>query len=373
VTYDSVDFGVASLAKGILVSHSKGDHGGTIEIRLGDQTGSVVAEFTPAMVGNWDQYQTAYIGVSDVEGVHDVTFVAKEGDTILNIAWFEVSDFPKRSKIHARIAATEYSDQRGTSFHGPNTSVGWFDNTDYMTYSSVNFGDRGTTFSLNFNYAKASHGGRIDIRLGGPDGKLIGEYKPANTKNNWHAYETVNVGIDGVEGIHDLTFVGRDVSGVWNLLWFELSEKGETKSNAPSPEPSTYGPSTLEPTSEDSSSVPSLLPSVSPTAPTTDEACDNLEKKECPNTCSYGKKKKVKTCVTREKYNCASHSSETACDSTAEGFCEWKDGTCSHKCLSLSLSTKACKKMKTGISNEKMCKLKKVSNPCFGCHPKRIC
>ena len=78
-------------------------------------------------------------------------------------------------------------------------------------------------FSLDFNDANGNHGGRIEIRLGGPDGKIIGEYKPTNTKNNWHAYETVNVGIDGVEGIHDLTFVVRDVGGVWNLLWFELS------------------------------------------------------------------------------------------------------------------------------------------------------
>ena len=60
----------------------------------------------------------------------------------------------------------------------------------------------------------------------------------------------MNVGIDGVEGIHDLTFVGRDVGGVWNLLWFELSDVGDTKSNAPSQESSTY-----KPTSEGSSSV----------------------------------------------------------------------------------------------------------------------
>ena len=71
---------------------------------------------------------------------------------------------------------------------------------------------------MDLNYAEANHGGRIEIRLDGPDGKLIGEYKPANTGNNWHAYETVNVGIDGVKGTHGLTFVGRDVSGVWYLL-----------------------------------------------------------------------------------------------------------------------------------------------------------
>ena len=79
MAYDSVDFGGTSNTKGILVSHSKGDDDGTIEVRLGDETGTVIAEFTPAKVGNWDQYQTAHIGIDDVVGVHAITFVAKEG------------------------------------------------------------------------------------------------------------------------------------------------------------------------------------------------------------------------------------------------------------------------------------------------------
>ena len=141
------------------------DDDGTIEVRLGDETGTVIAKFTPEKVGNWDQYQTVYIGIDDIVGVHAVTFVAKEGQTILNFAWFELSDFPKRSKVHACIAASEYSDQRGTSLHGPNTSVGWFDKDNYMTYSSVNFGQRGTTSSLDFNYTKGNNGGGIEILM----------------------------------------------------------------------------------------------------------------------------------------------------------------------------------------------------------------
>ena len=72
--------------------------------------------FRPAKTGNWKYYHTAYIGIEDVSGDHDVTFVAKGAKGVLNLAWIEFSDFPKRNNAHARIAALEYSDRRGIAF-----------------------------------------------------------------------------------------------------------------------------------------------------------------------------------------------------------------------------------------------------------------
>ena len=226
-TYSSVNFGTSGTTKGILMNYSKSTNGGAsaIEVRLGrsgDETGPVIAEFNPASTRSWSDYQTAYIGIKDVTGVHDVTFVAKDGVGVFNLAWIELSDFPERSKVHAHVAASAYSNQKGIMFSGG--KVGWFDNNDYITYSSLNFGELGTTYSMKINYAKSGTGGKVEIRLDGPDGKIIGEYKPANT-GSWGNYVDVNVAIDGVEGIHDITFVGRDrKSGIWNMGWFELSE-----------------------------------------------------------------------------------------------------------------------------------------------------
>ena len=35
---------------------------------------------------------SAYIGITDVTDVHDITFVGKDGSDVLNLAWLELSE-----------------------------------------------------------------------------------------------------------------------------------------------------------------------------------------------------------------------------------------------------------------------------------------
>jgi len=127
-------------------------------------------------------------------------------------------------RLFAEIDADEYNSQSGIRLENDGTTIGYFDNGDYMTYESVNFGPSGTTKSILFNYAKANRNGRMEIRLGGVDGELIGEFVPSNT-GGWHTYVDAYVNIKDVEGVHDVTFVGRDVNGVLNLKRFALTDK----------------------------------------------------------------------------------------------------------------------------------------------------
>jgi hypothetical protein len=85
--------------------------------------------------------------------------------------------------------------------------VGHFDNNDYLTYNSLNFGPSGTTKSIKIRYAKGNNGGKlVELRLGGPNGELIGEYNPPNT-GGWLAFQKVYIGIHDVDGIQDLTLL----------------------------------------------------------------------------------------------------------------------------------------------------------------------
>jgi len=90
VTYSKINFGAPGTTKGILVNYSKGSDGGSVEIRLGDATGDIIAEFRPASTGDWSNYLIAYVGIDDVDGIHDLTFVGKEGGGIMNMDWFEL-------------------------------------------------------------------------------------------------------------------------------------------------------------------------------------------------------------------------------------------------------------------------------------------
>jgi hypothetical protein len=63
---------------------------GTIEVRLGSATGTLLGTFTPALTASWTDYQEASITFTAVTGSHDVYLVAT-GDGVANLDWIEFS------------------------------------------------------------------------------------------------------------------------------------------------------------------------------------------------------------------------------------------------------------------------------------------
>ena len=188
-----------------------------MEVRLGGHTGTIIAEFSPASTGGWFNFQTAYIGIDDVSGVHDLTFVGKDADGVLDMDYFELSDFSDRG---SRIEAHEYSNQGGIRFVA-NNNVGWFDSNDFITYSGIDFGAPGSTGGIRLNYSKGNEGGRIEVRLGDATGTILAEFIPTRT-GGWLDFQSALIPITGVDGMHDITFVGKDANGVLDIDWFEL-------------------------------------------------------------------------------------------------------------------------------------------------------
>lgn len=126
-----------------------------------------------------------------------------------------------------RIGATEWTDQSGTrNENNWGSTVGFFDTGDFLTYSNINFETLGYYQSMCFSYAKGNNSGKMEIRLGDSNGTLIGEIFPWYT-GGWGNFITTCVDIEKVEGVHNLTFVGKDSSGILNLEWFELTTEGE--------------------------------------------------------------------------------------------------------------------------------------------------
>ncbi len=229
VTYASANFGPSGTTKGIKINYSKGNDGGRIEVRLGaGTTGQLIGEFSPAHTSGWHNFMTAYIEIDDVEGVNDITFVAKDrSDGVLDLAWFELADFSERSDEYSRIPANEYSDQFGTQF-ASSGAIGWFHSGDYITYANVNFGPAGTTDFLLVEFSKGNSGGTVEVKLDGPDGLKVGEFAPYNT-GGWGVAKEGYIALDNmIDGVHDLTFVGKDADGgVFDLISFELSKKSD--------------------------------------------------------------------------------------------------------------------------------------------------
>ena len=59
------------------------------------------------------------------------------------------------------------------------STVGYFDNNDYLTYNTLNFGPSGTTKSIQISYAKGHSGSHwMELRIDVSDGRVIGEFPP---------------------------------------------------------------------------------------------------------------------------------------------------------------------------------------------------
>ena len=223
LTYKGLNFGPSGTTKRILFRYSKGKDDGKLELRIGGPSGTLIGEHSFANTYGWNTYREVYVQIDDVVGINDLTLVGVGSYGILNIDWFQLSPpapEPAPLPLYAKIQGENYNDQRGIISGG--NFIGWFDSGDYLTYKGLNFGPSGTTKRILFRYSKGKDDGKLELRIGGPSGTLIGEHSFANTYG-WNTYREVYVQIDDVVGINDLTLVGVGSYGILNIDWFQLS------------------------------------------------------------------------------------------------------------------------------------------------------
>jgi len=80
----------------IRLRFSKGNDGGTLQIRLGDKNGDIIATFDPYNTGGWGEFTEAELRIdANVSGLHQVTFVATGiSHGILGLQWWELAPSP---------------------------------------------------------------------------------------------------------------------------------------------------------------------------------------------------------------------------------------------------------------------------------------
>ncbi len=95
------------------------------------------------------------------------------------------------------------------------------DKGDYIKVRSIDFGKGAKKFEVSV--ASASEGGKIEIRMGGIDGELLGicEVKNTGGLQNW-AVQSCKV--KKTSGVHDLYFVFKGGDGeLFNFDWWKLN------------------------------------------------------------------------------------------------------------------------------------------------------
>ena len=94
-------------------------------------------------------------------------------------------------------------------------------NGDWVKIVGVDFGSKGPK-KFCACVASAEQGGSIELRLGDPEGKLIGTCKVGNT-GGWQEWKDVSCEVSGATGVQDLylKFVGED-KPLLNLDWWKF-------------------------------------------------------------------------------------------------------------------------------------------------------
>ncbi|WP_405143132.1 family 43 glycosylhydrolase [Sphaerisporangium sp. NBC_01403] len=100
-------------------------------------------------------------------------------------------------------------------------NVGWIENGDYVKVKGVAFGSGAASFSARV--ASATSGGRIELRLDGVNGALVGTCTVAGT-GGWQTWTTVTCPVNGAMGTHDLYFKYTGGSGtLFNVNWWQFN------------------------------------------------------------------------------------------------------------------------------------------------------
>ncbi|KAI0392473.1 carbohydrate-binding module family 6 protein [Xylariaceae sp. FL0594] len=100
-------------------------------------------------------------------------------------------------------------------------AVSYIDNGDYVKVKGVAFGDAGAK-SFTARVSSATSGGKIELRLGSPDGSLVGTCSVPGT-GSWTTWTTVTCAVNGAKGTQDLylRFTGGSGS-LFNFNWWQF-------------------------------------------------------------------------------------------------------------------------------------------------------
>ena len=115
-------------------------------------------------------------------------------------------------------------------------NVGWIENGDWIKVKGAAFGTGATSFTARV--ASATSGGRIELRLGGTSGTLVGTCTVAGT-GGWQTWTTISCPVSGATGTHDLYLRFTGGSGnLFNVNWWQF-QSGTTSTTTTSTTSST--------------------------------------------------------------------------------------------------------------------------------------
>jgi len=225
IAFTGMDFGAGATSFQARVASNAS--GGSIELRLGGQNGTLIGTCAVPGTGGWQNWTTVTCPVNgNPSGTHTLylKFTGGAGN-LFNVLWFK---FGGGLSAFTQIEAESFSSQSGIQVEASSEggqNVGFIDNGDYISFAGVDFGSGAASFRARV--ASNASGGSIELRLGSLNGTLIGTCAVPGT-GGWQNWTTVTCPVNGSpSGTHALylKFTGG-AGNLFNINWFQFDVAG---------------------------------------------------------------------------------------------------------------------------------------------------
>ncbi|GLX93275.1 carbohydrate-binding protein [Herbidospora sp. NBRC 101105] len=192
---------------------SSGGVGGTLEVRAGSATGTLLGTATVANTGSWDTFANVTANLSNVPTATTTVFLVFKGVTgqgnLFDLDAFTFNGGTSNPPA-GTIEGEAFTSQSGVQTASHTTAsggltVGYIDNGDWAGYSNVSTSGK-TSFTARVS--SGGPGGTITIRSGSQTGAVLGTVNVANT-GSWDTFANVSTTLTGTgTGALFLTFTG---------------------------------------------------------------------------------------------------------------------------------------------------------------------
>ena len=193
---------------------SSGGPGGTIEVRAGSATGTLLGTATVANTGNWDTFVDVSTPLTNRPSGSTTLFLVFKGVTGQGNL-FDVDAFTFATSASTRVEGEAFTSTGGVQVaaHAPASggqTAGYINTGDWAGYSTVSTAGL-RTFSASVS--SAGTGGTITIRSGSQTGTVLGSVAVPVT-GGWETFQTVSTTLTGsASGPLFLTFTGPGAAG----------------------------------------------------------------------------------------------------------------------------------------------------------------
>jgi hypothetical protein len=197
--------------------------GGSIQIRLGSVTGTLIGTCSAPVTGGWQTWTNQFCPISASSGCQNVylVFTGGAGNWLFNLEYFALTG------PNTQIPASDYDSESGVgtqSCSEGGLNVDDISNGSYTGYNSINMSGV-TTFAARVASATTNGGvaGAIQIRVGSATGTVIGTCTVAGT-DGWQNWVTETCLITNLQtGNQNIYLVDTGGGGnLFNIEWFSL-------------------------------------------------------------------------------------------------------------------------------------------------------